>query len=419
LIKIKLFPNRALKNEIEKYYKYITYIIMDFTPDEFICPITLDIMNDPVLCEDGYTYERDAIMSTTITLSPMTRQSIDKTKLFPNRALKNAIERFISYSNSQVQNDLLEKQKNDELYMLKKETLEEKNLINKYNKINPSFEIGNTNIIKCESGYIYDFERAIFYNTNGDYKYEYKDEPTQRKYVFDISLIKLIKNDNTYLINYKKLVKYYKWINKYVNGINPYIEYIFDKIIPNIDIIINELNKYLVQWTRWDKDSGIISIISYIESTIRYYTELKDNIPKLKSKEYYILNPTEFIFKYNHKLINTDIPENVRTLLYHNLTLTWVKMKINIMDLFVSTINSITQNIIDYKFRSQRNYTFTPINIIESHKKYVFWDTHIKHVCYNDFNPGESLIKDYDYTHFKPFMLLAKNIMDLTLEINT
>ena len=399
-------------------------------PDEFNCPITLDIMEDPVLCEDGYTYERIAIMCPSITLSPMTRQPIDKTKLYPNRSLKNAIERFISSYDSQVQNDLLEKEKqiNNEptkekiLYKqenIKRETLKEKHLIDKYNKINPSFEIGTTNIIKCESGCIYDFERAIFYNTNCDYKYEYKDEPNQRKYVFDISLIKLIKYDNTYLINYKKLVKYYKWINKYINGNNPYIEYIFDKIIPNIDIIINELNKYLVQWTRWDKDSGIISIISYIESTIRYYTELKDNIPKLKSKEYYILNPTEFIFKYNHKLINTDIPENIRTLPYHNLTLTWVKMKINIMELFVSTINSITQNIIDYRFRSQRNYRFTPINIIESHKKYVFWDTHIKHVCYNDYNPGESLIKDYEYNHFKPFMLLAKNIMDLTLEINT
>ena len=81
-------------------------------PDELKCPITLELMNDPVLCEDGYTYERTAIMNIPNSLSPMTRQPIDKSKLIPNRALKSAIERFIS-SNSQVQNHLLEKQKYD------------------------------------------------------------------------------------------------------------------------------------------------------------------------------------------------------------------------------------------------------------------------------------------------------------------
>ena len=71
-------------------------------PDEFICPITLEIMVDPVLCEDGYTYEKSAIMAIQNSLSPMTRQHINKTKLIPNRALKNAIDRFLS-SNTQCQ----------------------------------------------------------------------------------------------------------------------------------------------------------------------------------------------------------------------------------------------------------------------------------------------------------------------------
>ena len=78
---------------------------MTSTPDEFNCPITHDIMDDPVLCEDGYTYERSAIMNQTITLSPMTRQPLDKTKIFPNRALKNAIDRFTAYSNDAYSND--------------------------------------------------------------------------------------------------------------------------------------------------------------------------------------------------------------------------------------------------------------------------------------------------------------------------
>lgn len=63
-------------------------------PQEFICPITLSIMDDPVICDDGYTYERDAIIRLPNSLSPMTRQPINKTNLTPNRALKDAIERY-------------------------------------------------------------------------------------------------------------------------------------------------------------------------------------------------------------------------------------------------------------------------------------------------------------------------------------
>ena len=70
------------------------------TPDEFICPITLDKMEDPVICSDGHTYERQAILSIRGSHSPMTRELIDKTKLIPNRALKNCILRY----NEEIQN---------------------------------------------------------------------------------------------------------------------------------------------------------------------------------------------------------------------------------------------------------------------------------------------------------------------------
>jgi hypothetical protein len=30
-------------------------------PDEYCCPITCDLMKDPVMTSDGHTYERDAI----------------------------------------------------------------------------------------------------------------------------------------------------------------------------------------------------------------------------------------------------------------------------------------------------------------------------------------------------------------------
>lgn len=30
-------------------------------PNEYICPITLDIMKEPLVMPDGYTYEKEAI----------------------------------------------------------------------------------------------------------------------------------------------------------------------------------------------------------------------------------------------------------------------------------------------------------------------------------------------------------------------
>jgi hypothetical protein len=86
---------------------------MDNILDEFKCPITLDVMKDPVLCEDGFTYERSAILSIKNSLSPMTRQPINKNNLIPNRALKNIIDKSLS-TNVEYQN-ILKKQKTEEI----------------------------------------------------------------------------------------------------------------------------------------------------------------------------------------------------------------------------------------------------------------------------------------------------------------
>ena len=51
---------------------------MDNIPDN---SIDLDDMNDPVLCKDKFTNERTSIIFIRNSLSPMTRQLIDETKL--------------------------------------------------------------------------------------------------------------------------------------------------------------------------------------------------------------------------------------------------------------------------------------------------------------------------------------------------
>eukprot|EP00873_Tetraselmis_striata_P035802 jgi/Tetstr1/456066/TSEL_042836.t1 len=60
-----------------------------------ICPITQDIMADPVLAEDGYTYEREAIAAhfRRRAVSPMTNLPIG-TAVFPNRIVKSMVEEW-------------------------------------------------------------------------------------------------------------------------------------------------------------------------------------------------------------------------------------------------------------------------------------------------------------------------------------
>lgn len=66
-------------------------------PDEFLCPINRELMEDPVIASDGYSYEREAIESWIHTKkhsSPMTNLPLKSVLLTPNRTLKMAISRW-------------------------------------------------------------------------------------------------------------------------------------------------------------------------------------------------------------------------------------------------------------------------------------------------------------------------------------
>ena len=62
-------------------------------PPIFVCPITQEMMRDPVIAEDGYTYERQAIEEWTSRhrRSPMTNKDMNTTQLISNHALRSAI----------------------------------------------------------------------------------------------------------------------------------------------------------------------------------------------------------------------------------------------------------------------------------------------------------------------------------------
>ena len=65
-------------------------------PKYFLCPITQDIMENPIVAADGYTYEKKALVKWIKKkgTSPVTREELSKDHLFPNRLLKKQIEEF-------------------------------------------------------------------------------------------------------------------------------------------------------------------------------------------------------------------------------------------------------------------------------------------------------------------------------------
>jgi len=66
-------------------------------PDEYMCPITCEMMVDPVIASDGHTYERTAIkrwFQQKLT-SPKTNLTLNSDLLVPNGVLRNQINTFI------------------------------------------------------------------------------------------------------------------------------------------------------------------------------------------------------------------------------------------------------------------------------------------------------------------------------------
>jgi hypothetical protein len=62
-------------------------------PDAFLCPITYEIMINPVICADGHTYEETAIRAWLAikNTSPKTNLPLRSRDVTPNYALKTAI----------------------------------------------------------------------------------------------------------------------------------------------------------------------------------------------------------------------------------------------------------------------------------------------------------------------------------------
>ncbi|XP_021902543.1 U-box domain-containing protein 15 [Carica papaya] len=71
-------------------------------PHEFLCPITLEIMKDPVIVASGQTYERESIQKwfdSNHRTCPKTRQTLAHLSLAPNYALRNLILQWCEKNN--------------------------------------------------------------------------------------------------------------------------------------------------------------------------------------------------------------------------------------------------------------------------------------------------------------------------------
>jgi len=71
-------------------------IKLDKIEENLKCPITLNIINDPVITPSGITYERSAITTwlTTNHIDPVNRQLLSNGQLVNNIAIKNIINIF-------------------------------------------------------------------------------------------------------------------------------------------------------------------------------------------------------------------------------------------------------------------------------------------------------------------------------------
>lgn len=75
----------------------------------FVCPITMELMTDPVIAMDGHSYERAAIVQwlQTNKRSPMTNEPLRSKVVLPNfnlrKLIADAADRLVARGHSCAQ----------------------------------------------------------------------------------------------------------------------------------------------------------------------------------------------------------------------------------------------------------------------------------------------------------------------------
>ena len=107
-------------------------------PNNFLCPISLGLMDNPVILSDGQTYEKDHIQEwlKTHNTSPNTRSVLLNKTMLVNYALKGAILDFKEYIYNEAikkEREEIEKKEREEKEIEEIEEGEQSNIYIKYN----------------------------------------------------------------------------------------------------------------------------------------------------------------------------------------------------------------------------------------------------------------------------------------------
>jgi len=95
--------NASMKELAKRKDKHVDFIKnavrglaseMEKVNEAFLCPITREVMEDPVILMDGHTYERDAIERwlDSHNTSPKTNVQLTSRSIISNHTLKQQIE---------------------------------------------------------------------------------------------------------------------------------------------------------------------------------------------------------------------------------------------------------------------------------------------------------------------------------------
>jgi len=151
-------------------------------PDDFICPITHEIMKDPVATSDGQVYEREAIEAwlTQHDSSPITNKELPDKKLLPIPFVKKQIQGFLE--KICTQEEFLQAIKNNDASSIEKLNYTHTHLEAKdkdgFTPIERAVYYGNENMLKflkackeLKEGYVseHDIYKYSRYDDDDDY----------------------------------------------------------------------------------------------------------------------------------------------------------------------------------------------------------------------------------------------------------
>ena len=139
----------------------------DKPPHEFICPMSYDIMREPTVASDGFSYEGEYILQWLNTnnnpRSPMTREVLNNSDTYPNINLRILINNWLE-NHINNENDIINYY-NSLKRVLPKEILYIDKCIDEISRLDMGCSLDDYNKVKIiYPSFLDDFEKINFYN---------------------------------------------------------------------------------------------------------------------------------------------------------------------------------------------------------------------------------------------------------------